>query len=77
MQIVTDSHNNTKLDAIAALLEELRADGVQIAPELTAQGLLQEEEAGGVLDLATGKIAGTEDERYTITEKGLHALTNL
>ena len=74
MQIVTDTHSNTKLDTIAALLEELIADGVTLAPGLTAQEILHAEEAGLVMDLEVGMISGTENTRYTITDKGRRAL---
>lgn len=74
MQIVTDTHSKTKLEAIAALLEEMKADGVRLAPGLTAETLLRAEETGVVLDLETGQIAGTDNERYALTAKGYSAL---
>lgn len=71
---LTDTHSKTKLDAITALLEEMHADGVTLAPGLTAQEILYAEEAGLVMDLEVGMISGTENARYAIIDKGRHAL---
>lgn len=74
MQILAKNQTKTKREAIADELAELQADGVQLAPGLTAQEILQAEGAGLVMDLATGMISGTENARYTITAKGLRSL---
>ena len=74
MGMLTDAQTKTKLDDIAALLEEMEADGVRLAPGLTAKTLLRAEETGVVLDLETGQIAGTDNERYALTAKGYSAL---
>lgn len=74
MGMLTDAQTKTKLDDIAALLEEMKADGVRLAPGLTPEKLLRYEEARGVLDLETGRIAGTDNERYALTAKGYSVL---
>lgn len=74
MRIVTETHNEAKLRDIAALLDELRADGVQVAPGLTAEKLLRYEQTGLILDLETDRIAGTDSERYALTAKGYSTL---
>lgn len=74
MGMLTDAQTRAKLNDMAALLEEMKADGVRLAPGLTPEKLLCYEEAGVVLDLETGQIAGTDSERYALTAKGYSAL---
>ncbi len=68
---VAENHAERKL---ARLIADLEADGVRLAPGLTPRLVLMAEEAGLVLDLETGRIAGTENERYALTATGYSVL---
>lgn len=70
MQILAKNQTKTKLETIAEELDELQAAGVKLAPNITPQALLIAEDAGLVMDLETGEVAGAESERYTVTDQG-------
>ena len=71
MKIVTETHSERK---IGQMIADLEADGVRLAPGLTPRLVLMAEEAGLVLDLETGRIAGTEYDRYALTATGYSVL---
>lgn len=71
MRIVTETHNERE---IGQMIAELAADGVRLAPGLTPELVWMAENAGLVLDLETGRIAGTENDRYTLTATGYSVL---